>query len=820
MDKWKERGRVPLLENSLLTLKNTKIICDKCIGKGSSCLVYQGHIPSGSDIIENTEVIIKEFYPKSDVEVMDIVRDEQTGMLKISQWTKVTSEYKRKLEQFFTGIENQKRLSRSDAMEIAVKPWVEAAWGDSYYIVSNSHKGYDLSRAPLDTLEKKLLAAIGVAETMDILHEAGFLMLDIKPENLFWTQNPSIVRIIDVDSVVDKEEINQIDKSLLSNLRYASPEIHLLNHKMGEEISDEELRFVRNAMLQVDSNLYSLGLYLHELFWGELSFDAYTNERSTGQLFSSFIELYKDTSYDSEKLRLVGRKLADIISKTVIDNRTRRRKFGYQSAEILMKDLNEIYALLTSEKYIPRKEIAKANGTFAAYHLLQKYPLFQYMVTEKGAQKRLEVVIMGTHMMRKDMLSAIISIGQMLDTQLHIYLLGKDVERFLLEYLSDDYNPALSKAIVWSKNGKLVSADINPLLVARPLAHIHLMTKEPMGVIKKLEQEGIGRYYLVLEEAKGKKKELCQMIWHSMKEHYPKEKYFIGYLDSQADEPLFFKEVDTSPISVDSFSETYNEKMFENRIYNMGLMAQAYYNGFMEADADVDMEALEKEFRKDLYGVASSERVALHSIYKIASLGIPRNKPGRFLNFYRSIQDSKCLEKLAWLEHLSWTAYMLTSGAVPVFVNEKDFTKEGFEALFNEYAYQGKNDWKDKRDTKHLRHPYLAAYYLEDGMKPAKGWLSEQNEWSEKQIAMLDPLDQLCYRVNRWYKEKVNVSAANIDTKESTSANINAKCEVHIENICHLKELNYDKLLQDAHKERDIKQSDRDMVFAAVDMIV
>lgn len=803
MDKWKERGRIPLPENTLFTLKNTKIVCQKCIGEGSSCLVYQGYILSGTDIIENTDVIIKEFYPKSDIEVLDIERDPINGMLKISERTKRTSEYKQKMEQFLMGIENQKRLSKSDAMEIAIKPWIETIWGDSFYVISNSHKGSDLRRASLDTLEEKLLVAIGVAETMDILHSAGFLLLDIKPDNLFWTKNPSMVRIIDVDSVVNAEDICRIDKNLLSNLQYASPELILLAQKMEEQISEAALKKYRTDLLRTDSNLYSMGVYLHELFWGEVP--SLYAEIDQEALASSFLKLYEHTDYDRNKLRMAADKLSDIIAKSVIYNRTKRRRFGYPNAELIMKDLNEIYAFLSSEKYIPRKEIAKANGTFAAYHMLQKFPLFEYRIQKDSMEKRLEVVVTGCHMMRKDMVSALISIGQMLDTQLHIYMVSEDADTFWEQYISDECNPGLAEAVVIYKNEELLFDRINPFLTARPLAYIHLITEDSMSACKHLLRTRVGRYFIILEEESKKKEELYHFLYDGLCTAKYQERCFIGYLHMQ-DEPVFVcgediiernGMIETVPISADSYSETYNEKMFENRIYDMGLMACAYYYGYMEADVEADMEALEKEFKEDLYGIASSERAALHSMYKIASLGISRMKPGRFLNYYRKLEDEQCLERLSWLEHLSWTAYILTSGGIPIFTKAEDFTEDGFSKLFDEYAYRGKNDWKDKRDEKHLRHPFLVAYHLNDCLKPEKGWLHEDETWPEEKVALLDPLDILSYRLNWWYKKKISCKEG-----EEVSG------------------LNIDKLLRDAYKERDIKQSDRDMVFAAVDMIV
>ena len=47
-------------------------------------------------------------------------------------------EYQSRKAQFMQGIQNQKKLSDSQALEIGVKPFIEGQWGDSYYVVSVS----------------------------------------------------------------------------------------------------------------------------------------------------------------------------------------------------------------------------------------------------------------------------------------------------------------------------------------------------------------------------------------------------------------------------------------------------------------------------------------------------------------------------------------------------------------------------------------------------------------------------------------------------------------------------------------------------------
>ena len=230
------------------------------------------------------------------------------------------------------------------------------------------------------------------------------------------------------------------------------------------------------------------------------------------------------------------------------------------------------------------------------------------------------------------------------------------------------------------------------------------------------------------------------------------EKRFIAYFYERETfgDRDFAKNIDVFPISTLQFSENYNERMFKEKIYEMGLMAHAYYNGFMEPDAKADMEWLEKDFRKDIYNVLSSERCAIHSIYKVASVGIDRKKPGRIRNYFKKISDPVFLEQLAWLEHLSWSAYMLTSGAYQADISSLDT-----------YAYLRNNDWKNKENPRHIGHPLLVSSEMERsfGLKNCQQIAENESEFdikkriqmTESEILNLDKLDRTSYEIIQWY---------------------------------------------------------------------
>lgn len=859
---WVLPERTPLSKGAEIELNGVVIVNDnnpQDVDEGSTCLVYRGHVKSGPGMIPGTSVIIREFYPKSDTTVLDIERKKDENYLysklEVKGITKKKAEYLSKLYQFQKGIEVQKDLATSAAMEIAVKPWLEGQYGDGYYVISDTHAGVDIGKTHLGTLAEKLQMAVCVAESMGILHEAGYIMPDFKPENLLYIEKPNNVRIIDTDSLWKYG--SDIKKEVYANVKYASPELINIKVKVktGEQ-SEGQIDKDLQRIMQPITDIYSMGEFFLEVFFQwlpeieENSLFKYEEPleeiidimKENGTLLQRFRELYKDEHISVKKLEDVGRRLISIIERATYYNRNRRKTKGFNNAFSMMKELSDLYYILTSEVLVPRKEIAKANGVFAAYNMLQKAPLYKYLTYENG-KKVLSVVFTGNHAMLDDMLSAVISIGQMLDTELKIHLVGNNMESFWNNYTSEARNSELKRAVVVMKDGRVIMNEVDSKLVDRSLATIELHTFETTEVIRTLSRKRLSKYYVLLNENVDNNERLMNIIFTEFVE----EKPFVGYIKTQEEddyEESIYEKDNIYSISALSFSSTYNEKMFKERIYRMGLMAHAYYMGYMKENSTVNLEELEKEFKKDIYNIASSERVALHGIYKMESIGIHRNKPGRILNYYRSICDEETLEKLAWLEHLSWTGYMLTSGARAVSIDE-----------FERYAYKGDNDWKCKEDKKHLKHPLLVS------SKPKRAVTNEmwENQFEELDIKTFDPLDRVSYCVFKWYisqreviREKFNdfmdkwiaenekENTIQVELRESGTNLLNNMGKKRIsQNQDAVNDWNqimkrvkifdsqtYDVLniimkpAVDSYKDCDFKGLDRELVFSVVDMLM
>jgi serine/threonine protein kinase len=863
--------RHPMPEGTQICMERTDLVIARD-GKiedyyaGSTCMVYFGHVVSGVGIVPGIRVIIKEFYPSSKNVLFDIERREN-GALLIPHSTQERKEYIEKWKQFELGYKYQQELSGSNAMEIAIKPLFAGEWGDSFYIISDAHMGTDLREQKPTTLKEKLAAAVSFAETMDILHENNYMMLDIKPENFLWIKKPNIIRIVDTDSIVAYDDPDRIRRQILfANQEFMSPDIEFIRYKMQQGASLKDEAAVRRRYLTPNADRYTMGVFLYRIFFGKnpefKDYSEYvekTLQNGEQCLLIQLKELYPaEKRSERKKIESALRALLEILKKLLIREPRKRERYGFQTDKELVSALNEIYATLTSEKLVLRKDIAAANARFAAYNLLQKYPLFDYQMENPKGRSELHVAIIGKHAMRKDMLSAVISIGQMLEQTLTVELAADDAEEFWDDYLSGSQNPALAKAVTWEVNGQSRSEEIDNGLVSRSLAHLKIYTET-----RYIPHAG---YYILLEEDETKLWKWLSDIKALVKLAEPdaKRKVFVGILQNEFmsdKDNLSDNRIDTYIISSDAFTESYSEQMFSEKIYQMGLMCHTYYANGMEQGAVVDMEEMDRQFRKDVYNITSSERCALHGIYKMASIGIDRKQPGRSLGYFRMIKQPQVLEELAWLEHMSWTAYMLTSGACPVAMEE-----------FGTYAYLGGNDWKDKSDPEHIRHPLLAASER-NCVNDLRG-VTSLSDAQEEVVQSLDPLDKVSWEIARWYvsrKEdfKSSYSEWISDIREFCQRSCQGEkpeeleelvgkletagldCIEHIGNAIKEQDTKYKDawknlikelkllLLDDdegnelivraerimkpvlqSYDDRDFKQYDRDLTYAVIDMIV
>lgn len=837
-----------------LRIRVNRLISDE----GVTCMVYEGILPSNG-----RKVIMKEFYPYSNRNVWGIRRSEgedQKLQIPSMVWkadSEIATEIMERFRQFIRSYDWQRKFNAdSQFLEVVVEPHYLAVYGDTYYIISDYHNGQSMTKKVdrFKNLKDKIYLFQYLADVMSVFAENKYLFLDICEGNFLVIQQTKSryqLRLFDMDSIIDMSNIDnlhQAEGNIFFHEEYASKEIRKLEQRLKRTSFDE----IKKDYLEESVMVYSLGVLFFKVLFAHIPTDDERKmEGEYSRLAGYLAESYNVALETAEKL-------LDLL-KRMLSDQYERYQSGVSTCSNVLKELNDFADEMNYETYISKKEMAEANATFAAYNMLQNFPLFYYADGLENGSKVLKAALMGSHIMRAGFLSAVISIGQMLDAKLEISIVSNDAKAFWNDYVSEGKNAALKKAVVVEEQDPPFADEVDLTLVNRPLAYVHIITVEPEEFVSRLYGEEHYRYFIFLDEERK-----VLRSYHALEKSvqmYGNNKVCAGCLQTGRKSSVFTKDtdmIDIHYISGLNSSEVYNEKMYEERIYKMGLMAHAYYCGYLIKKSKEDMEKLEKEYKTDIYSRMSSERAALHGIYKMASVGVDVNQPGRFRAYFEKMADEQIVESLGWLEHLSWTAYMLTTGHCPVSVQEMDY-----------YAYRYGNDWKDKRNPNRIRHPLLVSS-LPDKKLPDNGW---QN-LSMEEIAELDALDTVSYEIYRWYcRQKCAVRERFLALFEENTEIVNEKnaeifktlkecgmnCIEHVgekqknqdasfsanwkqalkelelyvrqdEELHKTKDRNADCFLKkvnvlmkpviDSYNPRDFKQFDRDIVYSVLDLIV
>ena len=430
--------RVPLASGDVLELVQTdangrsyvkKAVVEKFLGQGSSSLVYQVklQIAEGSRCLT---MVMKEFYPCATRDEVFVIKREGC-QLKIRKETADLTAFQQRLAQFQDGYERQNELSNSDAMEVMVKPFSMASCGDSFYLLSDVHMGKALCTEHFVTMEEKLHVIVRVAEMIQILHEQGYILLDFKPENMLWIERPKGVKLLDFDSLVNLRNLEAVHaEDIRYDAQFGAPEVMRLFQY--DSMSFEQKKY---TYLKPRADIYCIGQLLFQLIFGhlpsarELSFDDAVRRE-----FNRLCRKAGCRREDAvEKLWQICRKCLQ-----------HRSIFRYPEAGELADDINQVIRMLGAEPYILKKQIQMANHTIAACNVLEKYPVYQYAKLVKGC-RNLDISITGEHEIRRQMIAAIASCVQMLDSRIVLRLFGKDGKEFLQSIMAE--NPAVKKTV-------------------------------------------------------------------------------------------------------------------------------------------------------------------------------------------------------------------------------------------------------------------------------------------------------------------------------------------------------------------------------------
>lgn len=757
------RKRVRIEDGNTLDLKELKIANTKYIGEGVTSLVYQGDLFDDATGKVIRRVIVKELYPDPQKEGEEIyVGRREDGSLSVGK----TPDFEMKKKVFLAGYYRQMELAVSNAMEVAVSPFGKGLYeaGDGLYIVSEAHMGSSIDKVDFVTLDEKLEVIARICGALKILHHNDYVLLDFKPENFLWISEsePHLVKILDLDSVIHtgvrKEDDEQIfvaekDEVLNSNDKYCTYAMQVLRHTLKN--APWSYKDKKKAFVVPQENIFNTGLLMFEY------------------LFESHPSLYREVLEPDAEQRLrrrykINKELSENIIEVIGKALYPKRADHYKKIDEMLTDLEKIMTKRKIKTYDP-VAVASTNFLHFSYDMLERYPIYEFMAKE-GV---LDVTLYGSHSMRREMLQALIPCAQMLDTELKIRLVSDDASAFWEQFTEE--NPELRRTVRCFEreqpilqNGRL-KYEVDEKIVSRPLADIYLYDgKDRMLVNEVLKKSR----YTILLTGDGESKSAIQKIIR-LKEKEPGDPYFTAYIYD--DEKVQISKdrmiLHAIPLKYSAKSDIAAvEKEISAGIYKKGLMVHTYYTrGYKPGAAK---EEIEKEYRQDRYSRASSERTAVHTVYKLKSVGIDCGKmsPEEAIVQYREkVLDagtgtcSENFDRLVALEHLSWSAFMICHG-----VRSIDDEPGWNAAIYEPYAEGKYNDWKLKKDDKYInitRHPCLKSSHPGRGLVRGNWDARYQRilDGTEEIPDCLDELDRWSLKTHRAIRKKIENNREQIE---------------------------------------------------------
>lgn len=283
----------------------------KVIGSGSSCVVYRTEFTDSSGFV--TEHLLKEYDP-----VFLHIARRPDGSLVPDEPDREA--YNAGLNRFRNGYTLQQDIRRIEGLTNSTSniQRVFDACGTAY-IDMTVMAGQAYARVEEPDLYQLLRHMKALTRVIGNYHRAGFLHLDIKPDNIFvYPETPEMLLLFDFDSVVPKDAVSS-GTGLSYTRDWAAP---------------EQLTPSRQSRICEATDLYSIGEILFTRIFGQHS------EAADRRSFSSF-----NYDMDSPLLQNVNPRLFPLLTELLHRTLCGTPEKRYQSADELLCKLDELIPL-------------------------------------------------------------------------------------------------------------------------------------------------------------------------------------------------------------------------------------------------------------------------------------------------------------------------------------------------------------------------------------------------------------------------------------------------------------------------------------------
>ena len=333
-------NRVALPEDYELVIKDkdSKIVIRELsvIGFGGSCIVYKGKRELSYDDIENSTVVVKEFYPQG----IDISRMDDMTLKIIDECL-----FLGRKEHFCKGQTNHIRIYEYFQEQILPRPFFIGYANNTVYAVSDTWKGRALSQIDFGMLKLNQTASImkSICSAIRKIHSKKMLYLDCKPDNFFYyAKNSNLeseVYLFDFDTTISLDDIQHGKYSFCSaSLGWIPPEQELISVPLS---GAKQYRSPQQIGYHTD--IYSIGAVF---FW------LLTQRKPTGEDINNILDhtfdWEKESIYcsgeDKETINVI-QTIAELSLQKDVEIRRKNFRQHIAVTSILQPLYNELYEL-------------------------------------------------------------------------------------------------------------------------------------------------------------------------------------------------------------------------------------------------------------------------------------------------------------------------------------------------------------------------------------------------------------------------------------------------------------------------------------------
>ena len=190
--------------------------------RGGSCLVYSVRWQQAGTMFRG---ILKECYPSEWGNLPAIERKENGQLFISGEWMEA---YQSQLTKMRQAYELQMRISLQDHLVNRVveeRGIYYGCYGACYSLMAYAD-GVSYEQVKDSNLKQTLETLLSVARFLKIYHDAGYVHLDIKPENLLiLPETRQLVKVLDYDSSVSLEELHTKMVRLSRSEQWEAPEL-------------------------------------------------------------------------------------------------------------------------------------------------------------------------------------------------------------------------------------------------------------------------------------------------------------------------------------------------------------------------------------------------------------------------------------------------------------------------------------------------------------------------------------------------------------------------------------------------------------------